>query len=91
MGGTIYACSNGRYYGCVQLWERFEADSWTPCCWDTESGREWVYTATDELLCLTPVAPAAVPDRFEIERCEEGLRVIEGSAVRVNIDQFYCS
>ena len=83
MGGTIYACSNGRYYGCVQLWERFEAGSWTPCCWDTESGQEWVYTATDELLCLTPVAPAAVPDRFEIERCEEGLRVVEGSAVRV--------
>ncbi|MFP8958503.1 hypothetical protein ACLI4Y_17455 [Natrialbaceae archaeon A-CW3] len=84
MWGTVYACTDGRYYGCTQLWERFESGTWTPCCWNAESGQEWVYTATGDLLCLTPVPPMAVPDRFEIERCEEGLRVTERPTVRVS-------
>ncbi len=76
--GTIYVGTDGRYYGCVQVWERFEANEWIPCCWDAESGQEWVRTETDDLLSLTPISPSAVPDDLQIEYREEGVIVIGG-------------
>lgn len=53
---TIYVCSDGSYYTSTQLWEQFESGEWSPCCWDSETGQEWVRTAEDDLLLLTPVS-----------------------------------
>jgi hypothetical protein len=72
---TIYECSDGSYYGDVDIWERFESGVWAPCCWDEDSGTEWVETRSDELLVLTPVPLSSVPDHIQIERVATGLSV----------------
>jgi hypothetical protein len=53
---TTYARSDGGYCTEIELWERLEAGEWTPCCWDPESGEEWVETDSGELIALVPVA-----------------------------------
>lgn len=75
MEGTLYQDSQGTYWSDVQVWEQFEADRWNPCCWDSESGQEWVETVDGELLALTPVAPADLPDDVQFSVVEEGLLV----------------
>lgn len=59
--GAVYRCSDGRQYTGVEIWERFESGAWTPCCWDTRTGCEWVGTRDDDLLTLWPVS-TTVPD-----------------------------
>jgi len=51
---TEYSGSDGRTYTDEQIWERLEAGAWRVCCWDTESGTEWVVDAREDLLCLVP-------------------------------------
>lgn len=57
----VYRGSDGRYYGNVDVWERLERGDWAPCCWDSDSGTEWIETADGSLLTLTPSTPAALP------------------------------
>lgn len=75
MGRTVYACSDGTYYGDVQVWERFESGAWQPCCWDDDSGTEWVVTSDGDLLTLTPVSHEDLPDRTNVERVAAGVVV----------------
>lgn len=51
---TEYECTDGRTYTDEQIWERLESGAWRTCCWDTETGTEWVVDDTDDLLCLVP-------------------------------------
>lgn len=81
MDETIYRSSTGAYYTGTQLWRRFEADEWRPCCWDADSGREWVETTDGELLCLTPVSPADLPDHLRLERDGRGVVVRDARQV----------
>jgi hypothetical protein len=73
--GKLYRSSDGRYFGSADLWERLEAGDWTPCCWDEETGEEWVETRDGELLALQPISPQAVPDRVEISHDVDGVRI----------------
>lgn len=75
MEGNVYWCSNGQYYGDVDLWERLEAGEWKPCAWDEDSGTEWVYTSTDDMLSLTPVSPSELPPGQTVTETSGGLRV----------------
>ena len=62
---TVYERSDG---GCCtegELWHRLEAETWTPCCWDPETGEEWVETESGELLRLVPIS-------VENVHCERG-------------------
>jgi len=77
MSDTIYVGSDGRCYTAVELWERLESGSWQPCCWDPESGDEWVETADGELLALSPVDERELPDDIEIKTHPRG-RLIDG-------------
>ena len=72
---TIYRCSDGSYYSDVQVWERFETGQWSPCCWDVDTGREWVENDTEELLCLDPVARSELPSGVQIEHASTGVLV----------------
>lgn len=80
--GTIYRGSDGQYYGDVDLWERFESGVWTPQCWNTETGREWVETEDNEVLCLTPIARRNVAEETHLERVCGGIRVVAGQSTR---------
>ncbi|SFK82858.1 hypothetical protein SAMN04487950_1306 [Halogranum rubrum] len=73
--GTVYRCSDGGYYGNADVWERFESGAWTPCCWDTESGAEWVETGEGELLALEPTSRSSLPERMHTERVAAGMSV----------------
>jgi hypothetical protein len=73
MHGDIYRCTDGRWYGDAQLWARFERGVWTPCCWDTESGTEWVETTTGDLLELRPVLQTALPADVTVAPTDAGL------------------
>lgn len=75
MGWNVYACSDGTYYGDVQLWNRLESGTWSPCCWDVESGQEWVTTADGDLLVLTPVSRTDLPEGATVERVAGGVVV----------------
>ena len=75
MDETVYRGSDGEYYGDADIWERFEAEDWTPCCWDVESGCEWVGARDGELLALEPVSRSDVPSEIDLERVAEGLSV----------------
>ena len=72
--GRLYRSSDGRYFGDADLWEQLESGAWKPCCWDTDTGEEWVETQDGELLGLQPVPPHEVPDWVEIDRDEDGAR-----------------
>nr|WP_241429861.1 hypothetical protein [Haloferax larsenii] len=58
---SFYACSDGRYYSDVQIWEHLERDIWHVCCWDSETGGEWMETDGGELLHLAPVTEEQLP------------------------------
>lgn len=58
---TYYRCSNGQYYDEEDVWERLEAGVWRPCCWDTETGTEWMEVHGRSLVCLEPVDAETVP------------------------------
>jgi hypothetical protein len=72
---SVYRCSDGHYYGDAEIWERLESGTWTPCCWDTASGTEWMETETGELLVLEPIARSALPDGMSTERVTAGTAV----------------
>lgn len=72
---TIYQGSDGKYYGNIDVWNRFETGVWDPCCWDEESGTEWVRTEENELLVLTPVLEDDLPDWVEVEYVAIGTTV----------------
>lgn len=86
MGGTLYEGTDGYYYGCTQVWERLESGRWTPFCWDTESGQEWVETETGDLLCLTPVTESALPTDVSVEYTENGA-IVRGNSAATAAEQ----
>ena len=67
---TIYERSDGGYCTGAEIWHRFEATEWTPCCWNTATGEEWVETDAGELLRLTPTAPETIPPGANAESPE---------------------
>lgn len=75
MEGTIYEGSNGRYYGDVDLWSRFEQGRWSPVCWDCESGTEWVETEREELLVLEPIPTSESPDWIRLNYMNAGVSI----------------
>ena len=77
---SIYRCSDGHYYGDAEIWEQLESGTWTPCCWDPESGTEWVETTEGELLVLEPIARSDLPDGVHTERVTAGTAVKRGPA-----------
>jgi hypothetical protein len=79
---TVYRCSDGCYYGDVDVWERLESGEWTPCCWDTDSGMEWMETQDGELLVLEPTSQSALPERVQTE-CVAGGTVVPGDTQAV--------
>mgnify|MGYP006272700461 FL=1 len=74
--GNLYRGSDGCYYGDVDIWEQFESGSWTPCCWNTETGTEWVETSDGELLRLVPVSQRSSSAEPHVEHVRAGLRVV---------------
>jgi hypothetical protein len=74
---TVYQCSDGRYYGDVDIWERLESGTWRPFCWDEETGEEWVISRDGELLALEPVDRESVSDR-RLRRVAAGVSVEAG-------------
>jgi hypothetical protein len=72
--GSLYRSSDGRYFGDADVWERFETGDWTPCCWDTETGEEWIETRDGDVLRLRPVPAHVVPDWVEVDRDADGVR-----------------
>lgn len=72
---TVYECSDGGYYSDVQVWERLESGTWRPCCWDADTGREWVENDEEELLLLDPVSPTELPSGVQIEHASAGVLV----------------
>ena len=73
--GTVFQTSEGVYIGDAEVWERFESGEWTTCCWDTETGREWVETQEGDLLLLIPVSQYALPANTTITDDPDGLRI----------------
>ncbi|SEO68588.1 hypothetical protein SAMN04487948_104173 [Halogranum amylolyticum] len=78
----IYRCSDGKYYGDVDIWKRLESGTWTPCCWDTESGKEWMETQDGELLILEPISQNELPESVQTERVTTGTVVNKESSYR---------
>lgn len=79
---TVYSCSDGEYYGDVDMWERLESGTWTPCCWDTESGKEWMETRDGELLILEPISRDDLPGSVQTERVTTGTAVKKENSSR---------
>ena len=71
----IYQGSDGRFHGEADLWEAFEAGTWTPCCWDENTGKEWIETDDGTLLLLIPIPRRALPDGLHIQQDVDGLRI----------------
>lgn len=80
--GTVYSGSDGDYYGDVDLWEQFESGVWTPFCWDTETGVEWVEVQGGEILTLTPISRSSLPKEISVEEVYGGLSI--GSSQRLS-------
>ena len=57
-----YDGSDGATYADTDIWERLESGAWTVCCYDAETGQEWMTTADGRLLHLDPV-PDAVDEQ----------------------------
>jgi hypothetical protein len=78
MNETIYRRSDGGFVTGSGIWSRFEGGAWRPCCWNTETGAEWVVTDDDELLRLTPLddGRAGLPPRTRLERRQGGFAVV---------------
>ena len=75
MKETIYRSSTGEFWTGTEIWQRFESGEWTPCCWDSDSGVEWIETDAETLLCLTPISPSELPDDVTLERVSHGVVV----------------
>ncbi|SFK75599.1 hypothetical protein SAMN04487950_0934 [Halogranum rubrum] len=75
-GGTVYRCSDGRYYGDVDVWYHLESEAWTPCCWNSDSMTEWVETQEGELLVLVPIIHSSLPEQVQIEHTAAGTSVL---------------
>jgi hypothetical protein len=75
--GKLYRSSDGRYFGDADIWERLESGEWKPCCWDEETGEEWVETRNGELLELQPIPSQAVPDWIDIDHDVDGVRLTQ--------------
>lgn len=73
--GTVYSCSNGQYYGDVDVWEHLESGTWKPCLWNPESGEEWVEKQDGELLVLVPVSRSSLPKQVQTESVAAGISV----------------
>lgn len=84
MEGTVYKCTDGCYYGDADVWAQFESGAWTPCCWDEETGKEWVETRQDQLLVLTPTSRHTVSEGTQIEHVADGLSVSAGQPIDDN-------
>lgn len=74
--GTLYRCCNGRYYGDVDVWTKLESGEWSSCCWNIESGEEWMHTREETLLHLKPIPPSALPEGVEWKHAEGGFHVV---------------
>lgn len=72
---TVYRGSDGRFYGDVDIWDRLESRTWAPCCWDEQTGVEWVETKDEQLLVLIPTAQSALPAKIQAERIGGGIRL----------------
>jgi hypothetical protein len=72
----LYAGSDGEYYSDLQIWEHLEAGEWTVCCWDPETGAEWVEDDRKRLVTLRPVAEEGLPGDVHIESVEQGTVVV---------------
>ncbi len=68
----VYQGSNGRYYTDLEVWERLEAEEWTPLAWDSASGDEWMSTPAGDVLHLKPIAPPDLPPTVTLEAVEDG-------------------
>lgn len=73
--GTVYRGSDGRFYGDVDIWDRLESSTWVPCCWDEQSGVEWVETMDEQLLALVPTAQQALPEETQVVNTGGGIRL----------------
>lgn len=73
--GTVYQSSEGEYFGDAEVWERFESGMWVPCCWNAETGKEWVKTQDGDLLLLIPISRHALPDWNSISHDADGIRI----------------
>lgn len=82
MAHAVYECSDGRYYTSSELWQQFERGDWQPCCWDADSGQEWVRASADALLLLTPVPRSSLPDAVRVVADDCGTRVVDDRALR---------
>lgn len=69
---TVYRCSDGHYYGDGDIWNQLESGAWTPCCWDTESGKEWIERQDGELLILEPISKTDLPESVRTESAAAG-------------------
>ncbi|ELZ82564.1 hypothetical protein C453_15803 [Haloferax elongans ATCC BAA-1513] len=49
-----YSGSDGQYYSDTEIWERLEDGIWRVCCWNAETGEEWMETDAGELVHLAP-------------------------------------
>ncbi|MFB6125246.1 MAG: hypothetical protein ABEJ59_04740 [Halanaeroarchaeum sp.] len=58
---TTYRGSDGRTYTDEEIWYRLETGAWRVCCWDAESGTEWVEANSATLLSLVPVDAEGTP------------------------------
>lgn len=85
MRGNVYRCSDGRWYGDTQIWERFERGVWTPCCWDTDTGTEWVETVTGALLELRPISQQSLPADVTVTHVAAGIKVDSPRSVKTEL------
>lgn len=75
VGGTIYRCTDGSYYGDVDVWSRLESGVWRTCCWDDETGEEWVENRDGALLMLEPISRDTVPDETDVDHVGDGISI----------------
>lgn len=72
---SVYAGSNGRYYGDRDIWERLESGEWRPCCWNPETGTEWIETEAGELLVLEEIPRNELPESLALSQEEDGVSI----------------
>lgn len=65
-----YRCSDGDTYSGREIWERLEAGVWRPCCWDAETGEEWMESDEGRLLHLDPVEGAESGTDHQFDQIE---------------------
>lgn len=73
--GLVYKSSTGAYYGDADIWDRFESGEWKPCCWDPETGKEWIMTDSGDLLLLLPISRHLLPAWTTVDDGADGVRI----------------